>query len=189
MPIPATFYGLMTEEINHSYDGGVFAELIQNRTFQDPVPRGGPTSRRDLPIHWSLVGDGAATLERDDPVNSALPVSLRLTLSGKTAGLANDGFWGIPIRPDTTYTASFYAKGRGGFTGSVIASLVLDEGNVSVAKASTKAVTDSWLKHTVTLTTAHDAPTTAKAQFVLSATGTGSIAISLVSLFPADLSE
>src|SRR5437879_4241480 len=34
--IPASFYGLMTEEINHSYDGGLFAELLQNRTFQDP---------------------------------------------------------------------------------------------------------------------------------------------------------
>ncbi len=47
--IPAGFFGLMTEEINHSYDGGLFAELIQNRTFQDPLPRppgGGPGPRR-----------------------------------------------------------------------------------------------------------------------------------------------
>ena len=46
--IPAGFFGLMTEEINHSYDGGLFAELIQNRTFQDPPPRppgGGPGPR------------------------------------------------------------------------------------------------------------------------------------------------
>ena len=40
------FYGLMTEEINHAYDGGLYAELIQNRTFQD---------RRDRPIAWSVV--------------------------------------------------------------------------------------------------------------------------------------
>ena len=44
--IPKTFYGLMTEEINHSYDGGLFAELIQNRTFQDPRPRGAADRRR-----------------------------------------------------------------------------------------------------------------------------------------------
>ena len=47
--IPAGFFGLMTEEINHSYDGGLYAELIQNRTFQDPVPRpagGGPGRAR-----------------------------------------------------------------------------------------------------------------------------------------------
>jgi alpha-N-arabinofuranosidase len=45
--IPAGFFGLMTEEINHSYDGGLFAELIQNRSFQDPGPR-----RDGVPIHW-----------------------------------------------------------------------------------------------------------------------------------------
>src|SRR5436305_9617391 len=80
--IPKTFYGLMTEEINHSYDGGLFAELIQNRTFQDPPPRGRRTPARTMPIHWSLVGDGKASIDRDDPVNPALPVSLKLDLSG-----------------------------------------------------------------------------------------------------------
>ena len=41
--IPPEFFGLMTEEINHAYDGGLFAELVQNQTFQDPRPeRRGP---------------------------------------------------------------------------------------------------------------------------------------------------
>ena len=57
--IPKTFYGLMTEEINHAYDGGLFAELIQNRTFQDPSParrgRGGATQPSPAPVAstWS----------------------------------------------------------------------------------------------------------------------------------------
>src|SRR3954470_7486360 len=76
--IPKTFYGLMTEEINHSYDGGLFAELIQNRSFQDPLPRGRQATPETLPIHWSLIGNGKAALDRADPVNPALPVSLRL---------------------------------------------------------------------------------------------------------------
>lgn len=182
--IPPSFYGLMTEEINHSYDGGLFAELIQNRTFQDPPPRRRQASPQDLPTHWSLIGGGAASLDRQDPVNSALPVSLRLDLSGGKTGVANDGFWGIPVRPDTTYTASFYAKGGGGFAGPVTASLMLDDGSVSVAQAETTPVTGSWQKYTVTMATGHDAPMTAKAQFVLAATGTGSVTFSLVSLFP-----
>src|SRR5690349_20683500 len=158
--IPGSFYGLMTEEINHSYDGGLFAELIQNRTFQDPSPRGrggprrGPPqtqprpqtpatqpSAQGMPIHWSLVGDGKASLDRNDPVNLALPVSLKLELSGGSAGVANDGYWGIPVRPDTTYTANFYAKGAGGFTGPMYASLVLDDSDRTVAKAETPVVT------------------------------------------------
>lgn len=184
--IPATFYGLMTEEINHAYDGGLFAELIQNRTFQDPPPRtrGGAAPARNLPFHWSQVGDGTAVIDRTDPVNSALPINLRLNLSGKMAGVANDGYWGIPIRPDTTYTASFFAKGGGGFAGPVTAVLVLDEGDVTVAKAESRPVTNAWQKYTVTLTTGHDAPISAKARFILQASGSGSVSFSLVSLFP-----
>ena len=182
--IPPSFYGLMTEEINHSYDGGLYAELIQNRTFQDPPPRRRQASPQDLPIHWSLVGGGAASVDRQDPVNSALPVSLRLDLAGGTAGVANDGFWGIPVRPGTTYTASFYARGGGGFAGPVTAALLVDEGGISVAHADTLPVSDAWQKYTVTLTTGPDAPTTAKVHFALSATGTGSVTFSLVSLFP-----
>ena len=139
---------------------------------------------RTLPIHWSLTGEGKASVDRENPVNAALPVSLRLDLSGGKAGIANDGYWGIPIQPDTTYTASFYAKGTGGFTGSVTVSLVLDDGGATVAKADSPAITGAWQKYTVKLVTTHDAPTTAKAQLVLSASGNGSVTFSLVSLFP-----
>jgi alpha-L-arabinofuranosidase len=196
--IPPTFYGLMTEEINHSYDGGLFAELIQNRTFQDPLPplTGQPRPPQDVPadppIHWSLLQEGAgkASMHTDktDPVNPALPISLRLDLGGDAAGgvagVGNDGYWGIPIRPETKYLASFYAKAGGGFTGPVTASLLTDDGNVTVAKADSQPISGTWQKYTVELTTAHDAPTTAKARFVLSARGGGSIWFSLVSLFP-----
>ena len=182
--IPPNFYGLMTEEINHAYDGGLFAELIQNRTFQDPTPRNRASSSQDLPIHWFFVGNGKASIDKADPVNKALPESLRLDLSGDTAGIANDGFWGIPIQPNTAYTASFYAKAGNGFAGVVTAALVLDDGNVTVAKASTGSLSASWQKYNVTLTTGYDAPTTAKAKFVLSATGTGNVSFSMVSLFP-----
>ncbi len=58
--VPPSFYGLMTEEINHSYDGGLFAELIQNRTFQDSAPGGrgrrgqgaAPERNRPLVAPW-----------------------------------------------------------------------------------------------------------------------------------------
>lgn len=175
----------MTEEINHSYDGGLFAELIQNRTFQDPAPRRAPgqAPASDLPVHWSLIG-GKASIDRSDPVNSALPLSLKLELSGGDAGVANDGYWGIPVRPDTKYTAEFYAKGGEGFNGPVKASLLTDAGNVTVAEASTRPISGTWKRYRVTLTTGHTVAKTAQARFVLSAAGSGSVSFSLVSLFP-----
>src|ERR1700722_20623003 len=62
--ISPMLYGLMTEEINHSYDGGLYAELIQNRSFKDD---------KSAPAHWSVVKDGGAdatiALDENDPVN------------------------------------------------------------------------------------------------------------------------
>jgi alpha-L-arabinofuranosidase len=180
-PIPPNFNGLMTEEINHSYDGGLLAELIQNRTFQDPSPQNGGNR---TPIHWAAVGSGKISTDRDEPVNSALPLSLRLDLSDGEGGVANDGYWGIPVRPDTTYTATFYAKGSGGFAGPVKASIRLDDGDVTVGEAETAQVTGEWKKYAVQLTTKPTSPTTAQARFVLSAQGSGRVSLSCISLFP-----
>src|ERR1035441_312858 len=70
------FYGLMTEEINHSYDGGLYAELIQNRAFLDDA---------NAPVHWSVVNDdgSAATLALDssNSFNDKLTMSLRLSVT------------------------------------------------------------------------------------------------------------
>src|ERR1043165_4939951 len=82
-------YGLMTEEINHSYDGGLYAELIRNRAFRDDTR---------TPAHWSVVQEGGSaariTLDPEKPLNTALPISLRLEVSGASqeapAGVAND---------------------------------------------------------------------------------------------------
>src|SRR5690348_17718156 len=69
-------YGLMTEEINHSYDGGLYAELIQNRAFLDNATK---------PVHWLEVNDdeSAATITLDPaiPFNGQLTNSLRLTVT------------------------------------------------------------------------------------------------------------
>src|SRR5438445_12546323 len=89
------FYGLMTEEINHSYDGGLYAELIRNRAFLDDAVS---------PAHWTAVeGDGAVAaiaLDKNQPLNATIATSLRVEVtqasSGHAAGVANEGFWGIP---------------------------------------------------------------------------------------------
>ena len=57
----------MTEEINHSYDGGLFAELIQNRTFQDPRPRGRQDRAGPAGSLVCLIGDGKAS-HRSQPI-------------------------------------------------------------------------------------------------------------------------
>src|SRR3984885_1082437 len=126
-PVSPLHYGLMTEEINHSYDGGLYAELVQNRAFLD-----NPSTA----AHWSLVeGPGAtATIALDHamPLNDILTTSLRLNAATASepgqAGIANDGYWGIPVKPHTKYHASFYARGAAGFKGSIKVAIVGADG-------------------------------------------------------------
>ncbi len=87
--VSSTLYGLMTEEINYSYDGGLYGELVRNRIFKDDA---------SAPVHWSVVQDkqdkdkkddkdkdkgaaGAIALDEAQPLNDVLTTSLRLDLT------------------------------------------------------------------------------------------------------------
>ena len=137
------FYGLMTEEINHAFDGGLYAELIQNRNFR---------MNNHKPVHWSLVQGGGAsgsmTLSTASPLNVASPNTLELAIAqaghGQRVGAANDGYWGIPVLPNTTYSVSFFAEGANGFAGSVGASLESADGGKVFASASVPQITGEW---------------------------------------------
>jgi alpha-N-arabinofuranosidase len=175
-------YGLMTEEINHSYDGGLYAELIRNRAFLDD-----PAS----PAHWSAVnGTGAAAaiaLDTNQPFNATIATSLRVEVtqasSGHAAGVANEGYWGIPVKPNTRYRASFYAKTAPGVTGPITAAIESEDGKTTYASGRVSGLTQAWKQYDVTLSTANVA-STAKARFVLTLDRPGTIWFSLVSLFP-----
>ena len=204
--ISPLMYGLMTEEINYSYDGGLYAELIQNRIFRDPPDtryrggrrrggaQGNPTAALEpAPIpHWSVVSHGAAraSIAKDtsDPVNTtALTTSLKLTIdaaeNGGRAGVANDGYWGIPVRPNTSYHASFYAKTSERFAGPLTVSIESNDGSRVLASGTVRRLAPKWKKYSVTLTTGDVAPSKEN-RFVLSAARPGTVWFNLVSLFP-----
>ena len=127
-------YGCMTEEINYSYDGGLYAELVRNRAFKEDPKE---------PVHWQLVqeggGAGSMALDPSQPFNAAIATSLKLTVaqaSGRQrVGIANDGFWGIPVKPNTRYRASVYAKAAAGFAGPLTVAIVSHDGATTHARA------------------------------------------------------
>lgn len=175
-------YGLMTEEINHSYDGGLYGELIRNRAFLDDAAS---------PAHWSAVhGVGAAAaiaLDTNQPLNTTMATSLRVEVtqasSGRAAGVANEGYWGIPVKPNTRYRASFFAKVAPGITGPITAAIESVDGKTTYASGRVTGLTQAWKQYEVTLSTANVTPT-ANARFVLTVERPGTIWFSLVSLFP-----
>ena len=183
-PVAATFYGLMTEEINYSYEGGIYAELIQNRIFRDNTA---------APAHWAVVqdggGKGAISLDESQPIpGTVLARCLKLDASqaspGHRAGIANDGYWGIPVKPKTTYRASFYAKSDSASHGPLTVSIESNDGAKVLAAAQVPQITNQWQKYTAMLTTVGDVAPSAANRFVISTEKPGAIWFNLVSLFP-----
>ena len=175
-------YGLMTEEINHSYDGGLYAELIQNRAFRDDAKS---------PVHWSVVAPkGSAAdiaLDPSNPLNDKLPVSLKLAVTQATkdqpAGVANSGYWGIPVHPKTAYRASLWARADAGFSGPVKVAIVSEDGRTVYASGIISGIASEWKKFEVTLKTGNVTPT-AQAHFEVTLDQPGTVWLNLVSLFP-----
>jgi alpha-N-arabinofuranosidase len=174
-------YGLMTEEINFSYDGGLYAELVRDRTL---------SRSWDNLMHWTMVarGNSAVAISADETSgpSKAIPRSIKVAVKAAAesapAGVQNDGYWGIAIRPNTTYRGSFYAKTDTPDTPITI-SLENDNTGVVASKATVTDVSGEWKQYTFTLKTG-SVPISANnhLQFLISKPAT--VWFTLVSLFP-----
>ena len=194
-------YGLMTEEINFAYEGGLYAELIRNRSFKADavVPRVSPdnyeagrylpvTFRPDTkPRYWTLVGSGSMVLDTNAPLNEFLNVSVKLDASSANSsspvGLANSGYWGIPVKPNTTYNLSFFAKAGAGFTGPLNVSIESADGNTTFASTEISGLTSDWKKFQAKLKT-KDVPASKENVFKLTTRAPGTLWLQNISLFP-----
>src|SRR6185369_1864115 len=145
-----------------------------------PIPATGPAP---VAPHWSVIqsegAQGEISLDKTNPVNTvALTTSLKLQIAtmpaGGRVGIANDGFWGIPVRPDTTYQASFYARASDGFSGPLTVAIESSDGRITHASASVPAIIGTWQKYNVSLKVGAAQPTTA-ARFVISGASKGTI--------------
>jgi len=181
-PSSPILFGMMTEDINYCIDGGLYGELLGNRTFKEPAAN---------PQRWSIVQDPGAvgTMEFDtnEKYSESQPISLKLTATTASAtqrlGVANEGYWGIPVRPNTTYRASFYAKATPGFNGAIAVALSSTSSPITYAWATVPKITDGWQRYEVTLQTGADVKNTKDANFLIWTTTPGTIWLSLPSLF------
>ncbi|HVU07415.1 MAG TPA: alpha-L-arabinofuranosidase C-terminal domain-containing protein [Verrucomicrobiae bacterium] len=180
--VSPTFFGLMTEEINHSYDGGLYAELIRNRAFLDNAT---------TPANWSAINANEAqtfiALDPTNPFNDKLTTSLRLSVAKTSkenpAGVANSGYWGIPVQPKTIYRATILARADFHFSGPITVSIASDNGQKIYATGKISGLATNWNKFEVTLKTGRLTPTT-KARLQITLEQPGTIWLGLVSLFP-----
>src|SRR5438105_12431038 len=144
--VSPTLYGLMTEEINYSYDGGLYAELVRNRTF-----------RSDWTgiLNWFLIEKGSASakvaVDSKDGPSAALRTSAKLEVTKADAGspacLLNEGYWGIAVRPNTRYKGSLFAKSDSAGPLPVRIAMVADQSGQVLGEASVTVNGAAWKEY------------------------------------------
>ncbi|MEI7901949.1 MAG: alpha-L-arabinofuranosidase C-terminal domain-containing protein [bacterium] len=174
--VSPTLWGVFFEDINLSADGGLYAELVRNRSFEDA----------DKPDNWSVKAGFAAKAEiavdSENPVSAKNPRSLKVTVTGAGgAGVVNDGYFGMSLVQSDTYVLSLYARAAASFGGPLTVSLEGSNGTV-YAKAFINGLTPEWKKHTASLKANATDP---QARLVISAGSPSTFWLDVVSLFPA----
>jgi alpha-L-arabinofuranosidase len=175
--ISSNLFGIFFEEISSAGDGGLYAELDRNRSFED--------STNSIP-DWTLVTNGSATgqmsLDTSLPLSATNLQALKLTKSSGTGsiGAVNGGYWGISLTAGATYNLGFYARGASGFSGFVSAALE-SAGGAIYAQGSVLGLTTNWQHFTLSLVPNQTDPA---AQLLLEIAQTGTIYLDFVSLFP-----
>lgn len=167
-------YGLFFEEINHAGDGGLYAELVRNRNFAEGT------------AGWSAVGGATFQLSSNQTMNEAQAQYLHITTTGASAdnlkGVANEGYWGMGVKADSTYNISFFARGAKAFKGKIIARLVAQSGaTLAEATANGDIANSKWGKLTATL---RATATDGKASLQILTSNAGGLDIDVVSAFP-----
>ncbi|KAG6857297.1 hypothetical protein H0H87_006490 [Tephrocybe sp. NHM501043] len=141
--IPSTLYGYMWEDINHSGDGGLYAELLQNRAFQAVIPG----TQNALNSWQPYNGAFLSVTSKTEGISAALPNSLQVRIPKVVTGsigFDNTGFWGIKVQEGWTYKGSFYTKSDS-FSGKVSVLLKSKQGTV-FASTSVSGVSKEWKK-------------------------------------------
>ena len=176
-PISPTLWGIFFEDINLSADGGIYPELVRNRSFEDS----------DKPENWtfkSLSGHSEATISTADvhgqpvPLNAFNRKSLRVKVDG-TFTLQNDGYWGMNIVGGDGYTLKLAARGEK-FSGKLTARILSADGTV-LASGEIADIGGKWNYHTLDLTASGSDP---KAKLEISGDGKGILFLDMVSLLP-----
>jgi alpha-N-arabinofuranosidase len=172
--INPAMWGIFFEDINLGADGGLYAELVKNRSFEFPNPMMG----------WGQVRSKAATgelsIHTEAPFHAANPHYLRITATEAGGfGVVNEGFRGIGVTRGATYDFSVQVRAAGGQPTLRIA-LVASNDTV-LATAILKKITGDWTARTATLRATATEP---KARFIVRVENDGTVDLDMVSLFP-----
>lgn len=173
-PIQSTMYGLFFEDINFAADGGLYAELVKNRSFDFPQSLMG----------WYTFGKVEVT--KNNPLFDRNPNYVILSDPGhahKRTGIENEGFRGMGFKKDATYRFSVWAKNVNATGDQKIRIELINPKSDIIGSADLTINSSDWKKYQVTITSK---VTEEKGRLRIFLASGGSVALEHVSLFPTD---
>jgi alpha-L-arabinofuranosidase len=176
--------GQQIEEFNHQFEGGLYAQLINNPSFEEwnnPVAA------------WSLVKSGSSdgkfqgqTSFETGLINGRQKHCIKLNVTSVesgSVGLANQGYWGIGLKNNTTYKVSFWAKKSLNFSGTLKVKLESNEGIVYAQSADFNP-SYTWQHFSCELMTSGISSVVGTNRFVIYASSTGEVYFDVVTVMP-----
>jgi alpha-N-arabinofuranosidase len=172
--INPAMWGIFFEDINFGADGGLYAELVKNRSFEFPDPL----------IGWIKISPSMAhgdlTVRDDDPFDANNPHYVRIASEGTAPfGISNEGFRGMGVKKGEAYDFSAQIRGVAG-TPALLVQLYGGDGSLLDA-VKLQDFSSGWQKYTATL---HPNDTDPKARLAVVLDGKGTVDMDMISLFP-----
>ena len=179
--IAPTMFGIFFEDINFGADGGLYPELIKNRSFEFDDPLAG--WKVILPYAPSTgigLSPGELAIRTDTPLNANNPHYLHITALEPGYGFYNSGFRGIGVTQDAEYRFSAYVRTQGP---TAIRATITDGHDHEIGSGTLSGFNGSWQRYETVIRTS---ATESHAQFNIFMDQKGSLDLDMVSLFPVD---
>lgn len=181
--------GQQIEEFNHQFQGGLYAQLISNPSFEevDTIHNSTPTENWYLTTQGTSKGNvyGQTSVETG-MLNSFQGHCIKMeviSVASGSIGLANGGYWGIKLENNTKYKVSFWAKKDSDFKGAIKVKLEGNDGTVYAQSRDFKPDT-IWEHFSCVLTTKDISHVTGDNRFVIYASSPGSLYFDVVTVMP-----
>ncbi|MGL4942565.1 MAG: alpha-L-arabinofuranosidase C-terminal domain-containing protein [Thermoguttaceae bacterium] len=174
-------YGIFFEEINLAGDGGIYPELIRNRSFE---------FSKVQPEFWTLgAGDGAKAsmkLETIADGHEYNQTALRVENRGGKSSVVNEGYWGVPVALDAEYNVVVRAKADAEFVkehGTIRCAIESSDGHKVLCSGEPLTLTEDWKTFNFKIRSSSHAP---KARWAITTSNTGTFWLDYVSMKPVD---
>lgn len=180
--------GLFFEDINYSLDGGLYAEMIENRAFEFVESTG-----QDCKYYQKFAGNygwtlyptskpsGRLTIKSDKPMNEVNPHYLEFNGREENRAFSNKAYDGIFMKKDLTYNISFFAKSEN-YIGNIEV-LIIKDNKVLASSIIATSLSNEWIKYEGSLVSDEDI---SSGDFVIKLSNVGVVCFDFISMMPSD---